>query len=123
MKNLPNHVAIIMDGNTRWAENQNLDKSKGHKEGVKKARLAVEFFLEKEIDNLTLFAFDKGQALSGHSSPMDAYVQILSGEMNITIAETTKPLKQGELILMPAGIDHALEALEPTKMLLTMVSV
>lgn len=57
MKNLPNHVAIIMDGNTRWAENQNLDKSKGHKEGVKKARLAVEFFLEKEIDNLTLFAF------------------------------------------------------------------
>jgi undecaprenyl diphosphate synthase len=57
MKNLPNHVAIIMDGNTRWAENQDLDKSKGHKEGVKKARLAVEFFLEKEIDNLTLFAF------------------------------------------------------------------
>ena len=57
MKNLPSHVAIIMDGNTRWAENQNLDKSKGHKEGVKKARLAVEFFLEKEIDNLTLFAF------------------------------------------------------------------
>ena len=57
MKNLPNHVAIIMDGNTRWAENQNLDKIKGHKEGVKKARLAVEFFLEKEIDNLTLFAF------------------------------------------------------------------
>ena len=57
MKNLPNHVAIIMDGNTRWAENQNLDKNKGHKEGVKKARLAVEFFLEKEIDNLTLFAF------------------------------------------------------------------
>jgi undecaprenyl diphosphate synthase len=57
MKNLPNHVAIIMDGNTRWAENQNLDKSKGHKEGDKKPRLAVEFFLEKEIDNLTLFAF------------------------------------------------------------------
>ena len=57
MKNLPNHVAIIMDGNTRWAENQDLDKSKGHKEGVKKARLAVEFFLEKKIDNLTLFAF------------------------------------------------------------------
>ena len=57
MKNLPSHVAIIMDGNTRWAENQDLDKSKGHKEGVKKARLAVEFFLEKKIDNLTLFAF------------------------------------------------------------------
>ena len=57
MKKLPNHVAIIMDGNTRWAENKNLDKNDGHKEGVKKARLAVEFFLENKIKNLTLFAF------------------------------------------------------------------
>ena len=57
MKKLPNHVAIIMDGNTRWAENKNLDKNDGHKEGVKKARLAVEFFLENKVKNLTLFAF------------------------------------------------------------------
>ena len=57
MKKLPNHVAIIMDGNTRWAENNNLDKNDGHKEGVIKARLAVEFFLENKIKNLTLFAF------------------------------------------------------------------
>ena len=55
--NFPKHVAIIMDGNTRWAENKNLDKNDGHKEGVKKARLAVEFFLENKIKNLTLFAF------------------------------------------------------------------
>ena len=57
MRKLPNHVAIIMDGNTRWAENNNLDKNDGHKEGVNKARLAVEFFLENKIKNLTLFAF------------------------------------------------------------------
>ena len=73
--------------------------------------------------NLTLFAFDTAQALSGHSSPMDAYVQILSGEMDITIDHTTQVVKVGQMILMPAGINHALEALEPTKMLLTMVSV
>ena len=57
MRKLPNHVAIIMDGNTRWAENNNLDKNNGHREGVNKARLAVEFFLENKIKNLTLFAF------------------------------------------------------------------
>ena len=57
MRKHPNHVAIIMDGNTRWAENNNLDKNDGHKEGVNKARLAVEFFLENKIKNLTLFAF------------------------------------------------------------------
>ena len=73
--------------------------------------------------NLTLFAFDAGQALSGHSSPMDAYVQILTGSMDITIDETTQTVKAGQIILMPSGINHALEALEPSKMLLTMVRV
>lgn len=73
--------------------------------------------------NLTLFAFDAGQGLSGHSSPMDAYVQILSGSMRITIGEKTQTVNPGEMILMPAGIDHALDAHEPTKMLLTMVSI
>ena len=73
--------------------------------------------------NLTLFAFDKGQALSGHSSPMDAYVQILSGEMEITIGEKSTKVGANQLILMPSGINHALEALEPSKMLLIMASV
>ena len=56
MKNL-NHLAVIMDGNSRWASNRNLPSKAGHKEGVKKARLAVEYALEKKIDYLTLFAF------------------------------------------------------------------
>ena len=46
-----------MDGNTRWASSKNLPSKAGHKEGVKKARLAVEYALEKKIDYLTLFAF------------------------------------------------------------------
>ena len=56
MKKL-NHLAIIMDGNNRWAKNKGLPSRGGHKEGVKKARLAVEYALEKKIDYLTLFAF------------------------------------------------------------------
>ena len=56
MKNL-NHLAVIMDGNNRWASKRNLPSKAGHKEGVKKARLAVEYALEKKIDYLTLFAF------------------------------------------------------------------
>ena len=56
MKNL-NHLAVIMDGNSRWASSKNLPSKAGHKEGVKKARLAVEYALEKKIDYLTLFAF------------------------------------------------------------------
>ena len=56
MENL-NHLAVIMDGNSRWALSRNLPSKAGHKEGVKKARLAVEYALEKKIDYLTLFAF------------------------------------------------------------------
>lgn len=56
MKNL-NHLAVIMDGNSRWASSRNLPSKVGHKEGVKKARLAVEYALENKIDYLTLFAF------------------------------------------------------------------
>ena len=54
---LPRHVAIIMDGNTRWAAKRDLPSKMGHKEGVKKAREAVEFALENNIPYLTLFAF------------------------------------------------------------------
>ena len=56
MKNL-NHLAVIMDGNSRWASSRNLPSKAGHKEGVKKARQAVEYALENKIDYLTLFAF------------------------------------------------------------------
>ena len=56
MKNL-NHLAVIMDGNSRWASSRNLPSKAGHKEGVKIARLAVEYALEKKIEYLTLFAF------------------------------------------------------------------
>ena len=56
MKKL-NHLAVIMDGNSRWAASRNLPSKQGHKEGVKKARLAVEYALEKKINYLTLFAF------------------------------------------------------------------
>lgn len=57
MRQSLNHVSIIMDGNNRWAKSKGISSREGHKEGVKKARLAVEFALENKIDYLTLFAF------------------------------------------------------------------
>ena len=57
MSKIPNHVAIIMDGNSRWALNKGFTKNKGHEAGVKKAKKAVEFCINKKISELTLFAF------------------------------------------------------------------
>ena len=53
----PSHVAIIMDGNNRWAKKNNLHGVDGHQKGVERAREAVEFAVENSLDTLTLFAF------------------------------------------------------------------
>lgn len=54
---LPSHVAIIMDGNNRWAKKRNLSGVAGHQQGVERAREAVEFAVQKKLKTLTLFAF------------------------------------------------------------------
>lgn len=77
--------------------------------------------IQKETGNVTLFAFDKEQKLSEHTAPFDAMVQILDGEAEIVIGGNPNHLKAGDSIIMPAGIPHAVNALSPFKMLLTMI--
>lgn len=54
---IPKHLAIIMDGNGRWAEQRKTIRSVGHRAGAKAVQIAIEFCLEKRIQSLTLFAF------------------------------------------------------------------
>jgi len=54
---LPRHIAIIMDGNGRWAKRRNLPRPMGHREGVKAVRGIVEASRQRGIEALTLFAF------------------------------------------------------------------
>lgn len=54
---VPNHVAIIMDGNGRWATQRGLNRTEGHKEGVKVVKKIVEASVEVGVKYLTLFAF------------------------------------------------------------------
>ena len=54
---LPRHVAVIMDGNGRWARQRGLPRHAGHKEGMKSVRETVEGALEAGVEILTLFAF------------------------------------------------------------------
>ena len=57
IKNLPRHIAIIMDGNGRWAEEQDQDRLYGHFHGVESVRNVVEGAAELGIEYLTLYAF------------------------------------------------------------------
>jgi undecaprenyl diphosphate synthase len=55
--NLPKHLAIIMDGNGRWAKQQGLLRAFGHEKGTKSVRITVETCAKLGIENLTLYAF------------------------------------------------------------------
>ncbi len=55
--NVLDHIAIIMDGNGRWAEHRGLSRSQGHRQGVETAREIVRAVMERHINTLTLYAF------------------------------------------------------------------
>ena len=77
--------------------------------------------VKKPTGTVTVFAFDEGQGLSEHTAPFDALVQVLEGEVEISIAGKFHRVQGGEMILMPAQQPHALKALQRYKMILTMI--
>lgn len=77
--------------------------------------------IDKKTGTVTLFAFGEGQGLSEHTAPFDALVQVIDGEAEITIAGKPYHLDAGEIIVMPAGVPHALKAARRFKMMLTMI--
>jgi quercetin dioxygenase-like cupin family protein len=89
--------------------------------GYADGSVVSKMILDKGIGNLTLFAFDKGQGLSEHTSPYDAVVYIMDGQADIRIDTNAKTVKTGEMLIMPAHIPHELVAKERFKMLLIMI--
>jgi len=77
--------------------------------------------IKTEKGNVSLFAFDKGEGLSEHTAPFDAMVQIIEGKAKITIGGVDFELSEGNTIIMPANISHAVFALGKFKMVLTMI--
>ena len=77
--------------------------------------------IERNTGTVTLFAFDKEQGLSEHTTPFDALVYIIDGESEITISGRSTRMKAGEVVIMPANKPHALKAVERFKMMLVMI--
>lgn len=77
--------------------------------------------VKKDTGNITLFAFEQGEGLSEHTAPFDALVNILDGKVEITLGGLPHILEAGEAIIMPAGVPHALKAIERFKMMLVMI--
>jgi quercetin dioxygenase-like cupin family protein len=77
--------------------------------------------IDRKVGTITLFSFAAGQGLSEHTVPYDAFVQIIDGIAEVTIAGKVHQVSAGEFIIMPANIPHSLKAVEKFKMMLVMI--
>lgn len=95
----------------------NMEELISYQEGSVVSRTLI----NKSTGTVTLFAFDKEQALSEHTAPYDAMVYLIDGQADITISGISYNVHEGETILMPANKPHALKAVSKFKMLLIMI--
>lgn len=84
-----------------------------------KGQVISKTLVQNDLVSVTLFSFDEGEEISAHKSDGDAMVTILDGEAKIMIDYKYYILKEGETIVMPKGLPHALFAIKPFKMILT----
>ncbi len=70
---------------------------------------------------MTLFAFAENQGLSEHTSPNDALLHVLAGEVSVMIAGTKHQVSEGEMLHLPPSVPHELVGGAPFKMLLTLL--
>jgi len=95
----------------------NLKNLVNYAEGTVASRMII----SRKAGNITLFSFDENEGLSEHTAPYDAVVTILEGECEVWIAGKTQRMKDGETIIFPANVPHALSAITKFKMSLTMI--
>lgn len=88
-KNVPRHVAIIMDGNGRWAKQRGLPRIEGHRKGTDSVRASVEAAGETGVEFLTLYAFSV-ENWSRPKAEVDTLMRLLQQFLRDEIAELNK---------------------------------
>ncbi|GAC14360.1 polyprenyl diphosphate synthase [Aliiglaciecola lipolytica] len=96
--NIPKHVAIIMDGNGRWAKKKGKIRTFGHKAGVESVRSAVRFARQNGIESLTLFAFSS----ENWNRPAEE-VGVLMDLFNFVLNSEAKKLNKNDVRLKVIG--------------------
>ncbi len=114
---LPRHVAIIMDGNGRWARTRNLPRMAGHREGVNAARATVRAASRAGIEYLTLYAFSS-ENWTRPAAEVEFLMRLLESSVDAELPELCRNNVRlrvlGEMDALDAGvraaIDRAIEA-------------
>jgi len=111
--NFPRHVAIVMDGNGRWAKRRLLPRLEGHRQGAKSVRRAVEFCRRNGIEYLTLYAFstENWKRPQGEvSGLMKLLMQFIDSELEEIHANDIRLMTIGELKRLPLHVVEKIQA-------------
>ncbi len=119
LNKVPQHVAIIMDGNGRWAKKRNKDRIFGHREGVNSAKAVVEAAGELGIKYLTLYAFSSenwSRPKEEVEALMSLLVQGIRDELDNFIEKNIRIQVIGDLSKLQTEVRQAVEeSIEKTK--------
>ena len=108
-QSLPKHIAIIMDGNGRWAQRRNRPRTYGHKKGVDSVRSAVQFCTKLGIESLTLFAFSSENWRRPEdevSTLMELFLFVLSKEVKKLHKNNVKLTIIGDISRFPESLQE-----------------
>ena len=112
---VPAHVAIIMDGNGRWAVQRGLDRSQGHVEGVKTVRRITELASNIGIKYLTLYAFSTenwGRPAAEVDALMELFCKSVINETPELAAQGVRVRIIGDKSRFPEKVKHHLDQIE-----------
>ena len=119
LENLPKHLAIIMDGNGRWAKKQGLIRAIGHENGTKSVRVTVETCAKLGIENLTLYAFSTenwNRPKLEVETLMKLLISSLKKELKTLVDNNIRLNSIGNLERLPKSAQkELLEVIEKTK--------
>ena len=119
LENLPKHLAIIMDGNGRWAKKQGLIRAIGHENGTKSVRITVETCAKLGIENLTLYAFSTenwNRPKLEVETLMKLLISSLKKELKTLVDNNIRLNSIGNLERLPKSAQkELLEVIEKTK--------
>lgn len=99
---IPKHVAVIMDGNGRWAKQRNLDRTFGHKEGISAVRRAIEAASRAEVPYLTLYTF----STENWKRPEEEVKALMSLMVQAVANETPELVKNNVRVKVIGDIDR-----------------
>jgi undecaprenyl diphosphate synthase len=111
IEQVPRHIAIIMDGNGRWAERKNLPRAEGHRQGAKTVEKVAQYCVDFGIESLTIYSFsieNWKRPKTEVNSLMNLYSQYLAGIRPTLMKNNVKLVHLGRVAQLPAEVKKEL---------------